>query len=147
MKKLVMLIIVGALCAGLVPSAWAGSAAAEAAHNTGDYATALRLYMEDGSPEALYNVGMLYFNGEGVNQDKREALGWFRKAAERGNIDAQISLGEMFKDVGILGAAVVCYLLVLFFQRRRADALPLLLLVALPQPGRLGRAFSDHARK
>ncbi|MHA3775281.1 MFS transporter [Verrucomicrobiota bacterium sgz303538] len=33
------------------------------------------------------------------------------EASEKG-----LSLGEMFKDVGILGGAVICYLLVLFFQ-------------------------------
>ena len=33
------------------------------------------------------------------------------EAAEKG-----LSLGEMFKDVGILGGLIICYLLVLFFQ-------------------------------
>ncbi|MBI5773991.1 MAG: MFS transporter [Verrucomicrobia bacterium] len=33
------------------------------------------------------------------------------EASEKG-----LSLGEMFKDVGLLGAAIVCYLLVLFFK-------------------------------
>ncbi len=60
--------------------------AAEKAYDQGDFATALREFKADGSPRSLNNVGMIYFNGEGVDQDKREALRWFRKAAEAGNV-------------------------------------------------------------
>ena len=40
------------------------------------------------------------------------------EAAEKG-----LSLGEMFKEVGILGGLVISYLLVLFFQRRLVEGL------------------------
>ena len=37
--------------------------------------------------------------GEGVPKDDREAVGWWRKAAEQGHAVAQFSLGSMY-DLG-----------------------------------------------
>ncbi|UUZ57030.1 hypothetical protein LP419_20360 [Massilia sp. H-1] len=34
-------------------------------------------------PLAMYNVGSMYYRGEGVVRDDREAAKWFRKAAEK----------------------------------------------------------------
>ena len=42
------------------------------------------------------NLGWMYANGEGVEQDKEEAVKWYRKAAEQGNADAQNTLGVMY---------------------------------------------------
>lgn len=61
-----------------------------------DWKIQLSLYL---APTVLY--GILFF---GQHFPKSEA-------STRG-----LSLGEMFKDVGILGSLVACYLLVLFFQ-------------------------------
>ncbi|HNL81153.1 MAG TPA: tetratricopeptide repeat protein, partial [Agitococcus sp.] len=36
--------------------------------------------------------------GEGVAKNSTKAAEWFRKAAEQGEIDAQYSLGEMYRD-------------------------------------------------
>ena len=46
---------------------------------------------------ALYNLGVMYRNGEGVSRDDAEAAKWFRMAAEQGNPDAQVNLGLMYR--------------------------------------------------
>jgi TPR repeat protein len=38
----------------------------------------------------------MYFSGQGVPQDYREAAEWFRKAAEQGEAAAQSWLGSMY---------------------------------------------------
>ncbi len=59
----------------------------------------------EGDAEAQYWVGYAYYlghaylNGLGVEEDHEEALEWFRKAAEQGNVHAQYSLGRMYIDV------------------------------------------------
>ncbi len=40
----------------------------------------------------------MYENGDGVEQDYEEALEWFRKAAEQGDLLAQYSLGDMYEN-------------------------------------------------
>lgn len=39
---------------------------------------------------------MAYHNGFGVRQDDKQALYWYRKAAEQGNSEAQYNLGVMY---------------------------------------------------
>jgi hypothetical protein len=39
----------------------------------------------------------MYANGRGVPEDDREAVRWYRKAAEGGNPQAQLSLGVMYE--------------------------------------------------
>jgi TPR repeat protein/CHAT domain-containing protein len=51
---------------------------------------------ERGDAEAQYNLGMMYYFGEGVTQNDIEAAKWFRKAAQQGHADAQFSLGGMY---------------------------------------------------
>ena len=45
-----------------------------------------------GQPDAQYAVGYMYYYGQGVTEDKKEALCWIRKAALQGNNDAQLAL-------------------------------------------------------
>ena len=40
-----------------------------------------------------FHANSCYFNGEGVAQNWKEAVRWYRKAAERGNAYAQFNLG------------------------------------------------------
>jgi localization factor PodJL len=56
-----------------------------------------------GSPEAQYNVGILYAEGLGVTQDYGEALAWFERAAEQGLANAQYNLAAMHEH-GLAGA-------------------------------------------
>jgi TPR repeat protein len=66
------------------------------AYDRGDYATALREWTplaEQGLASAQFNLGRMYYNGEGVPQDSKTAVKWFRRAAEQGHAGAQSRLG------------------------------------------------------
>ncbi len=41
-------------------------------------------------------LGCMYDLGKGVNQDYTEAIKWYRKAAELGDVDGQCNLGQMY---------------------------------------------------
>ena len=51
---------------------------------------------EQGDARAQNQLGVMYFNGAGVRQDKAEAAMWLRKAAEQGFESAQYNLGVMY---------------------------------------------------
>ena len=51
---------------------------------------------EQGDAEAQTNLGLAYYNGEGVAKDFAEAVRWFRKAAEQGHAEAQLHLGMLY---------------------------------------------------
>jgi TPR repeat protein len=40
----------------------------------------------------------MYKNGEGVPQDFKQAIQWYTKAAEQGDVDAQYNLALMYKN-------------------------------------------------
>ncbi|MGU9956132.1 MAG: hypothetical protein ACNYPI_00330 [Arenicellales bacterium WSBS_2016_MAG_OTU3] len=42
----------------------------------------------------------MYSNGQGVTQDCKHAVQWYRKAAEQGIAKAQYNLGVMWKPKG-----------------------------------------------
>lgn len=76
-----------------------------AAYNEKDYATALRLWRplaDQGDAEAQSNLGLMYYNGQGVPQDYTQAVAWLRKAADQGYMDALNNLGTMYeKGLGV----------------------------------------------
>ncbi len=45
---------------------------------------------------AEYYLGVMYANGQGVEQDYKEAASWYRKSAEQGVAPAQYRLGELY---------------------------------------------------
>jgi len=51
---------------------------------------------KDGDIDAQYNLGVIYYHGEGVDRDYDEALSWFHMAAEQDDPDAQYNLGFMY---------------------------------------------------
>ena len=64
-----------------------------------------RLAAEQGYARGLSNLGWMYSNGRGVRRDEEEAGRWFRlaaerfrRAAERGDLSAQFSVGNMYRD-------------------------------------------------
>ena len=64
----------------------------------GDYEAAYNEWLplaELGDAEAQYNLGVLYDEGAGVEQDLATAISWYQKAASQGFIDAQTNLGMM----------------------------------------------------
>ena len=59
--------------------------------NRGDYKTAYKLWLplaEQGDVEAQYNLGVMYYNGQGVPQDKLFAHMWWDLAGSKGNKNA-----------------------------------------------------------
>jgi TPR repeat protein len=72
-----------------------------AAYDRGDYAIALRFWRllgDQGNAAAQLNIGLMYYNGQGVPQDYAEAVKWFRKAADQGYAAAQDNLGFMYDN-------------------------------------------------
>lgn len=70
----------------------------DAAQN-GDFTTALREFTqaaEEGLDLAQYNLAILYFTGQGVEQDYDEAFKWTTAAAEQGHTNAQFNLGALY---------------------------------------------------
>jgi uncharacterized protein len=55
--------------------------------------TALKAKARSGNADSQFELGVLYENGEDVPQDFKQAVIWYRKAAEQGDSDAQYSLG------------------------------------------------------
>ena len=58
----------------------------------------LQRIMDRVNNELEFNKGVRYYNGDGVEQDKKEAVKWFRKAAEQGNASAQLNLGYCYEN-------------------------------------------------
>ena len=74
-----------------------------------DPITEIRRQAEQGDPEAQYNLGNMYFNGEGVPQDAPEAVRWYRlPAGEQGHASAQFNLGiRYYEGLGVLRDSVL----------------------------------------
>jgi len=51
---------------------------------------------EKGYEVAMYRLGEMYAEGNGVAKNVQEAIKWYRMAAEKGNRSAMYSLGEMY---------------------------------------------------
>ena len=57
---------------------------------------------EQGDASAQFNLGLMYFEGQGVARDYNQAVKRFQKAAEQGDADAQYNLGFMcFEGLGV----------------------------------------------
>lgn len=62
------------------------------------YSKALKLYIkaaEKGNIQAMYSMGTLYHNGQGVKKDDTQALQWYNKAAALGSEDAKKALQRL----------------------------------------------------
>jgi len=46
--------------------------------------------------DAMYNIGLLYMNGQGVKQDFKLTKQWFKRAAFYGSVDAAYNLGSLY---------------------------------------------------
>ena len=68
---------------------------------SGDFETAFREFTiaaEEGLNLAQYNLGILYFTGQGVTQDFKKAFRWTKAAAEQGHLNAQLNLGNLYLE-------------------------------------------------
>ena len=73
---------------------------AEAAVNSGDYITALRLLTTLAEQDNTYAerlLGIMYIKGRGVPQDYAKGMGWMRLAANKGLADAQNEIGILYQ--------------------------------------------------
>ena len=52
---------------------------------------------EQGDAQAQYEVGRRFWNGDGVNQDHKQAADWFDRAARQGLAAAQCALGLCYE--------------------------------------------------
>tara|TARA_A100001037_G_scaffold300782_1_gene328974 strand:+ start:904 stop:1488 length:585 start_codon:yes stop_codon:yes gene_type:complete len=67
----------------------------------GDFDTAYKEFTiaaQEGLSLAQYNLGILYFTGQGVEQNYEEAFKWTKEAAEQGHLNAQFNLGSLYLD-------------------------------------------------
>ncbi len=71
------------------------------AYKAQDYARAMifmRKAADQGDAKAEYNIGVMYYGGQGVARDYAQAMIWFRKAADQGLAHAQNSIGVMYNN-------------------------------------------------
>jgi len=65
-----------------------------------EFALARQLFLnlaDKGMAEAQINLGMMFERGQGVSQDFKEAIRWYRLAADQGLIKAQDKLNSLLK--------------------------------------------------
>ena len=48
--------------------------------------------------EVVFNLGVMYEKGEGVDQDYKEAAKWFTKAADLGHMISKYNLGNLYEN-------------------------------------------------
>ena len=63
-----------------------------------DYAEAMRNFRSADTPEAWYQLGLMYQQGLGATASDAEAAVWWLKAAQRGLAEAQHAIGRLYLD-------------------------------------------------
>jgi TPR repeat protein len=58
---------------------------------------------------AQFNLGIMCYIGEGVQQNSHEAARWLRMAADQGHVGAHFHLGHLNEQQGEYQAAIVHY--------------------------------------
>ena len=94
-------LLIAVLLLSLVPAAYADLDGAHSAYEKGNYSQAFSMYKEyaeQGDVDAQYALGVLYYDGKGVNQDIQQAAKWITMAAEKGVTKAQLFLGNLCFD-------------------------------------------------
>ncbi|MCZ7599017.1 MAG: hypothetical protein M5U09_16745 [Gammaproteobacteria bacterium] len=97
--SLALAVVVSAAARAPLPAARADEAmaTAQAAHEAGDHARALEIWLleaYEGNPEAQYRLGRMFADGTGTVADAAEAVYWYTRAAEQGHATAQYELGS-----------------------------------------------------
>jgi hypothetical protein len=97
-------LIAAALCVAAAPALPAQSVKAGIeAWQRSDYAAAVAIWRplaEKGDADAAFNLGQAYRLGRGVALNLRAAQTWFERAAQKGHIDAQATLGLLLFQNG-----------------------------------------------
>jgi uncharacterized protein len=84
------------LCVLLFICGLTGQVWAEEKVLTSEKITELRAKAEQDNSQAQYILGIIYFDGKGVNQDYTKALEWYKRAADQGYAKAQHRLGFLY---------------------------------------------------
>jgi TPR repeat protein len=96
-RTLVGAVLTLALVFGRAVAAWADDVSdGDAAFHNGEYTKAVKLLWplaQQGNAVAQRDVGLMYFGGNGLAHDSREAVKWFFMSARQGQIGAQVNLG------------------------------------------------------
>lgn len=95
-KKLVTLLLL--LSTGMAFSAEPLNDALRAM-DSGRHAHAAQLLLplaNGGNPLAQYRLGMMYYNGQGVPEDEKQSIYWWKKAAAQGYVEAMFQLGSAY---------------------------------------------------
>ena len=83
------------------------------AYDQGRYGVAKVLFeglVESGHASAEAMLGIMYFNGQGVVQDRFIAAIYFYKGARRGNANAQLALGSLYiQGIGVGADTAAAY--------------------------------------
>ena len=99
-------------CVGLAAPAVAATPTVKSgveAWQKGDHAGGVAIWRnlaEKGDADAAFNLGQAYRLGRGVPADSALAKKWFEAAANKGHVDAQVSLGLLLFDSGDRAAAM-----------------------------------------
>jgi TPR repeat protein len=73
------------------------------AYKRKDYEKAYKLFLSAGKDGgsccgAQYMLGLMYEEGQGISQDHKEAVKWYRLAAEQDTSEAQFKLGKKYHE-------------------------------------------------
>ncbi|MBU4575512.1 MAG: hypothetical protein KJ576_12830 [Proteobacteria bacterium] len=101
MKKILLALLL-ALC--LAQPAWAGFREGMSAYKRGDYADALKEFeplAEQGDALAQFYLGFMYAQGQGVPQNRKQAVKWLSNRERRSQAPLFIS-SFLTKPVGIM---------------------------------------------
>ena len=52
---------------------------------------------KQGHADSQFSLGYMYYYGTGVDKDRQEAIYWFKKAAENGNMKAKSFLNSVYR--------------------------------------------------
>ena len=88
MKYFTKLLAAALLALGLNQAVWAD--------DVSDFRENLQA-AEQGNAAAQFNLGVMYYQRQGVTQNYQHAFAWFQKAANQGYALAQYNLGVMYR--------------------------------------------------
>ena len=94
MRTFFVLLVLSVLFLG---GCFPGLQKAKSTSNAADSVEQIRAKAALGDASAQFNIGVMYYEGQGVQQDYNQAAGWYGKAAEQGDAKAQTNLGMMYE--------------------------------------------------
>ncbi len=118
------------------------------AYDQGRYGVAKALFeglVETGQASAETMLGIMYFNGQGVVQDRFIAAIYFYKGARRGNANAQLALGSLYiQGIGVGANTEAAYKWISLAEKAAEGQLAA---AARELKERLGAGLSDAERQ